>query len=100
MDENDWYDEDDDYSPAPYVVIEKGEIGIGPFLLGIALGAGAALLFAPQSGQESPAGHTPNTISAVPSTASTGARLSALRLLALGSCRSCMHTRLPAQPNL
>jgi gas vesicle protein len=52
MDENDWYDEDDDYSPAPYVVIEKGEIGIGPFLLGIALGAGAALLFAPQSGQE------------------------------------------------
>lgn len=51
MDDNDWYDEDDRY-PAPYVVIEKAEIGIGPFLLGIALGAGAALLFAPQSGQE------------------------------------------------
>jgi gas vesicle protein len=50
MDENDWYDEDEHY--APYVVIEKGEIGIGPFLLGIALGAGAALLFAPQSGEE------------------------------------------------
>ena len=51
MDENDWYDDDEDY-PAPYVVVEKGESGIGPLLLGIALGAGAALLFAPQSGEE------------------------------------------------
>jgi len=50
MDENDWYDEDENH--APYVVIEKGEIGIGPFLLGIALGAGAALLFAAESGEE------------------------------------------------
>ena len=53
MADNDWYeDEGEEYYPAPYVVVEKGEIGIGPFLLGIALGAGAALLFAPQSGQE------------------------------------------------
>lgn len=53
MDENDFYDEDDDeYYPEPYVVVEKQEIGIGPFLLGIALGAGVALLFAPQSGEE------------------------------------------------
>jgi gas vesicle protein len=51
MDENDWYDEDE-YDDGHYVVIEKQEIGIGPFLLGIALGAGAALLFAPQSGEE------------------------------------------------
>jgi gas vesicle protein len=50
MDENDWYDEDEHY--APYVVVERSEIGIGPFLLGIALGAGAALLFAPQTGEE------------------------------------------------
>lgn len=51
MDENDWYDEDEDYA-APYVIVEKGESGIGTLLLGIALGAGAALLFAPQSGEE------------------------------------------------
>jgi gas vesicle protein len=51
MDENDWYDEEEDY-PAPYVIVEKSETGIGPLLLGIALGAGAALLFAPQSGEE------------------------------------------------
>ena len=50
MDENDWYDEEERY--APYVVVERSEIGIGPFLLGIALGAGAALLFAPQSGEQ------------------------------------------------
>jgi gas vesicle protein len=52
MDEDDWYDEDEEYEPGPYVVIEKQETGIGPLLLGIALGAGVALLFAPQSGQE------------------------------------------------
>ena len=34
----------------PHVVIEKHEPGIGPFLLGIAIGAGVALLFAPRSG--------------------------------------------------
>lgn len=51
MDENDWYDEDE-YEAAPYVIVERQELGIGPLLLGIALGAGAALLFAPQSGEE------------------------------------------------
>lgn len=36
----------------PYVVIEKHEsAGIAPFLVGLALGAGVALLFAPRSGR-------------------------------------------------
>jgi gas vesicle protein len=42
------YDYDDDQ---PYVVIERrSESGVGAFLFGIALGAGAALLLAPRSG--------------------------------------------------
>jgi gas vesicle protein len=41
-----------DYDDTPYVVIEQQSSGIGSFLLGIAIGAGAALLFAPQSGPE------------------------------------------------
>ncbi len=36
----------------PYVVIEKQEGSVGSFLLGIAIGAGIAVLFAPQSGVE------------------------------------------------
>ena len=52
MDERDWDEDDEDYFTEPYVIVEKQEIGIGPFLLGIALGASVALLFAPQSGQE------------------------------------------------
>jgi gas vesicle protein len=52
MSENDWYDDDEPYYPEPYVIVERGEAGIGPFLIGLALGAGAALLFAPQSGEE------------------------------------------------
>jgi gas vesicle protein len=56
MDDSDWYDDDDAYYPEPYVVVEKQELGIGTFLLGLALGAGAALLFAPQSGDETRAG--------------------------------------------
>jgi gas vesicle protein len=52
MDEQDWYYEDDSDYPAPYVVVERSEAGIGPFLIGLALGAGAALLFAPQTGEE------------------------------------------------
>jgi gas vesicle protein len=52
MDENDWYDEDDDYEPEPYVIIQEQESRVGLLLLGIVLGAGAALLFAPQSGEE------------------------------------------------
>jgi gas vesicle protein len=42
------YDSDED----PYVVIERHSGGVGSFLLGIAVGAGLALLFAPQSGDE------------------------------------------------
>jgi gas vesicle protein len=36
----------------PYVVIEKRDGSVGSLLLGIALGAGIALLFAPQSGMQ------------------------------------------------
>ena len=39
------YDDED-----PYVIIEKRSAGVGSFLLGVALGAGVALLVAPQSG--------------------------------------------------
>ena len=34
----------------PYVVIERHSSGVGSLLLGIAIGAGVALLFAPESG--------------------------------------------------
>ena len=50
------FDDEDELGELPYIVVEKSEIGIGPFLLGIALGAGAALLFAPRSGEETRAG--------------------------------------------
>ncbi len=43
------YDLDDE---GPYVVIERSEPGVSSFLLGIAIGAGLALLFAPQTGVE------------------------------------------------
>jgi gas vesicle protein len=36
----------------PYVVIEKTSGGMSSFLIGLAVGAGLALLFAPQSGAE------------------------------------------------
>ena len=52
MSENDWYDDDDSYYGEPYIIVEKRGAGIGPFLIGLALGAGAALLFAPQTGEE------------------------------------------------
>jgi hypothetical protein len=44
--------EDFDEDEGHYVVIERGGggAGIGTFLLGAAIGAGIALLFAPQSG--------------------------------------------------
>lgn len=42
------YDYDDD----PYVVIERHSGSFGSFLVGIALGAGLALLMAPDSGNE------------------------------------------------
>jgi gas vesicle protein len=41
------YQFDDD---EPYVVIERHSADLGPFLLGLAIGAGAALLLAPRSG--------------------------------------------------
>jgi len=43
------YDWDDD---EPYVVIEQKQAGVGSFLLGLAVGAGVALLFAPRTGEE------------------------------------------------
>lgn len=52
MDEQDWYDDEEPYYAEPYVIVERREAGIGALLIGIALGAGAALLFAPQSGEE------------------------------------------------
>lgn len=36
----------------PYVIVEKHEDNVGSLLLGVAIGAGLALLFAPRSGQE------------------------------------------------
>src|SRR6266550_4612327 len=52
MDEDDLYDDDEAYYEEPYIIVERRETGIGSLLLGIAIGAGAALLFAPQSGAE------------------------------------------------
>jgi gas vesicle protein len=53
MDERDWYD-DDPYVGRPYVIVERHDAGagLGPFIIGLALGAGVALLLAPQSGEE------------------------------------------------
>lgn len=42
------FDEDE----GPYVVIEKHSGGLSNFFVGLAIGAGLALLFAPQSGEE------------------------------------------------
>jgi gas vesicle protein len=39
-----------DYDDHPYVVIEKRSGSVGSFLFGLAVGAGVALLMAPQSG--------------------------------------------------
>ena|SRR5881396_1471120 len=44
------YDYDDEGEP--YIVIEKTSGGMSSFLMGLAVGAGLALLFAPQSGAE------------------------------------------------
>jgi gas vesicle protein len=52
MDEYEWYDDDEPYPREPYVIIERREQSIGSLLIGIALGAGVALLLAPQSGVE------------------------------------------------
>lgn len=42
------HDQDDH----PYIVIEKHSGGVGNLLLGVLIGAGVALLFAPQTGEE------------------------------------------------
>jgi gas vesicle protein len=53
MDEYEWYDDDDaPYLREPYVIVERNQPGVGSFLIGLALGAGVALLLAPQSGEE------------------------------------------------
>jgi gas vesicle protein len=41
-----------DFEHEPFVVIERDEPGIGTLLLGMAIGAGIALLLAPRSGVE------------------------------------------------
>lgn len=41
-----------EYDEEPYVIIEKHSGSVGSMLLGVAIGAGLALLFAPQSGPE------------------------------------------------
>lgn len=46
MSDYDW-DEDE-----PYVVIEQKPAGVGSFILGLAVGAGLALLLAPRTGKE------------------------------------------------
>lgn len=49
MDEYDY----DLYDDEPYLIVENREgSSIGPFIIGLALGAGIALLLAPQSGDE------------------------------------------------
>jgi gas vesicle protein len=54
MDEHDWYDEDPYDAEPPYVIVERSDAGggIGSFIIGLALGAGIALLLAPASGEE------------------------------------------------
>jgi len=52
MDEYEWYDDDEPYPREPYLIVERRESGVGSFLIGIALGAGVALLLAPQTGEE------------------------------------------------
>jgi len=43
----------EEYDDEPYVVIEEQRsVGVAPFLVGLALGAGLALLYAPRSGEE------------------------------------------------
>lgn len=43
------FDFDDD---EPYVVIERHSTGLGTFLIGLAVGAGVALLLAPRTGEQ------------------------------------------------
>jgi gas vesicle protein len=41
-----------DHDDQPYIVIERHSGGVGNLLLGVLIGAGVALLFAPRSGEE------------------------------------------------
>lgn len=41
-----------EYGDMPYVVVQKRDGGFGAFLLGALVGAGAALLLAPRTGEE------------------------------------------------
>jgi gas vesicle protein len=53
MDDYEWYDDDEPYVlREPYVIVERGGPGVGSFLIALALGAGVALLLAPQTGEE------------------------------------------------
>ena len=52
MDQYDWYEDDPYQGEPPYVIVERREAGVGSFIIGLALGAGAALLLAPRSGEE------------------------------------------------
>ena len=52
MNEEDWYDDEPYGVERPYVIVEKRDSGVGSFIIGLALGAGVALLLAPQSGEE------------------------------------------------
>jgi gas vesicle protein len=52
MDDYEWYGDEPYVVHEPYVIVERREAGVGSFLVGIALGAGVALLLAPQSGEE------------------------------------------------
>jgi gas vesicle protein len=42
----------DEFDDEPYLVIEKNGGSVGSFLLGLTIGAGVALLLAPQSGED------------------------------------------------
>ncbi len=44
-----------DQDEQPTIIIERGDGSVGPFILGALIGAGLALLFAPQSGVETQA---------------------------------------------
>ncbi|HXG69917.1 MAG TPA: YtxH domain-containing protein [Gemmatimonadaceae bacterium] len=52
MDEYEWYDDEPYIPEEPYVIVQRQSAGIGTLFLGLALGAGVALLLAPQSGEE------------------------------------------------
>jgi gas vesicle protein len=46
-------DDEDEMDEEPYLIVERQEgPQIGPFLIGLALGAGIALLLAPKSGED------------------------------------------------